>query len=279
MEMVYVPAGEFQMGSTEEHVKYAMRICTESFGDCPQEWFDDEQPAHRVTLDAFWIDRTEVTVAHFRRFAKAAHYETTAERQGWGMTWADTKEAWQQVSGADWQHPQGPGSDTQNEHPAVQLSWADARAYCEWAGARLPTEAEWEYAARGSGERVYPWGDSFDGKRLNYCDTYCPMRSRDSEHTDGYAHTAPVGRYLEGESWCGAQDLAGNVWEWVADWHGEYPRGRQVNPTGPSSGEARVARGGSWGSYPGSVRGANRNEEDPNATRYNLGFRCARDSD
>ena len=253
MVMVYVPAGEFEMGSTE---------------------YDDEQPVHTGALDGFWIDQTEVAAAQFRAFAQATNYETTAEQQGWGWVWVESAGEWQQVNGINWQHPQGPGSNVQDDHPVVQVSWDDAQAYCEWAEARLPTEAEWEYAARGPEGRIYPWGDSFEGERLNYCDANCPREWKDSEYDDGYALTAPVGSYPAGASWCGALDMAGNVWEWVADWYDDYPSGRQVNPAGPSSSTYRVLRGGSWFDSRHGARSAFRYGDIPD-NRFNvIGFRC-----
>ena len=257
MVMVYIPAGEFEMGSEE--------------GD------PDEQPVHRVRLDAFWIDRTEATVAQFRDFVHATGHETTAEQQGWGWAWLETSVDWQKTEGADWQHPQGPGSQTEDDHPVVQVSWRDAVAYCEWAGARLPSEAEWEYAARGPEGRVYPWGDLVDRQRLNYCDARCPTLWPDMEADDGYATTAPVGSFPAGASWCGAHGLGGNVGEHVADWYdGDYySRSPTENPTGPATGRLRVSRGGSWGSPPDGARGANRGAGPPEDADDADGFRCA----
>ncbi len=228
MVMVYVPAGEFQMGSAE--------------GD------DDEEPVHTVALDAFWLDRTEVTNAQFQKFVNATGYETLAE-----------------PFGVDWKHPEGPNSQAVNSHPVVLVSWHDAVAYCEWAGARLPTEAEWEYAARGPKGLTYPWGNEWDCSRGNFA-TDCG--------SDTYSRTAPVGSFPGGASWVGALDLAGNVAEWVADWYGSYPSGRQVNPTGPQSGDSRVRRGGSWGYTEFSMRGAYRFWDWPAALAEDWGFRC-----
>lgn len=165
------------------------------------------------------------------------------------------------------------------DHPVVGVNWYNAVAYCQWAGARLPTKAEWEYAARGPEGRVFPWGDTFDGTRLNFCDANCEYDWNTAEYDDGYRYTAPVGTCADGVSWCGALDMAGNVWEWVADWYGPYPSGGQVNPTGPSSGESRVLRGGSFGFGPYYTRGADRPISNPVFARPTEGFRCARDSE
>jgi serine/threonine-protein kinase len=279
MVMVYAPGGELEMGSSDSDVDNALRVCNEYRDDCKRGWFKDEQPKHTVVLNGFWIDQTEVTVTQFRAFAQATGHESTAERDGWGIAWVGSAGEWQEVDGADWQHPQGPGSRAEDNHPVVQVSWYDTAAYCEWAGGRLPTEAEWEFAARGPQGSTYPWGAGFDDARVNYCDTNCPTLWKNAGVDDGYAYTAPAGSYLEGASWCGVLNLAGNVWEWVADWYGEYPPERQVNPEGPSSGGIRVLRGGSLNSVPDDVRGNSRNWGNPDVAVDDIGFRCAKDSE
>lgn len=252
MVMVYVPAGEFQMGLTGG---------------------SEEDLAHTVALDGFWIDRTEVSVAQFQEFVNATGYETTAEQAGKSFVLIDD-EIWGEESGADWKHPEGPSSQAVNNHPVVHVSWNDAAAYCEWVGGRLLTEAEWEYAARGQERLTYPWGNTFDGTRLNFCDESCFFDLADKSVDDGYKFTAPVGSYPDGASWVGALDLAGNVWEWVADRYGSYPSGRQVNPTGPQIGRFRVVRGGSFTEGKINLRGATRMWYLPSDTFDHLGFRC-----
>ena len=261
MVMVYVPTGEFQMGSTEEELDAALEPCEEYYGPlyplCQRVWFEDESPAHPVELDGFWIDRTEVTNAQYARCVEAG--------------------ACNRVGSSEWTTRDSfYGDSAYDESPVVWVSWYQAETYCAWVGARLPTEAEWEYAARGSQRWTYPWGHRFDGSRLNTCDSSCPLVGADTRVDDGYPDAAPVGSYPAGVSWCGALDLAGNVWEWVADWYGTYPSGWQVNPTGPADGGERVLRGGSWSYIAINARCASRLSWPPDFTPYDVGFRCAR---
>jgi eukaryotic-like serine/threonine-protein kinase len=235
MVMVYVPAGEFEMGNTEIPL---------------------EDPAHTVALDSFWIDRTEVSNVQFQRCVKA------------GV--CDEPSCWR-----DRDLIRNNSDFNGLEQPVMCVDWHQARAYCEWAGGRLPTEAEWEYTARGPEGLEYPWGNEFDGTKLNYCDVNCPKIYADERFDDGYAFTAPVGSYPDGASWCGALDMAGNVREWAADWFGEYASGRQVNPTGPSSGIQRAMRGGAWEGLLFDTRNTVRKGGRPIFELLYLGFRCA----
>jgi formylglycine-generating enzyme required for sulfatase activity len=238
MEMVYVPAGEFLMGST---------------GDDPYAL--DEFPQREAYLDAYWIDRTEVTNAMFAEFLNAEGNQSEG-----GETWLDaggedvrikkTGSAWQALGGYE-------------DHPVVDVTWYGASAYCEWAGRRLPTEAEWEKAARGEDGQIYPWGEGID------CD-HAQYRACDGT-------TVPVGSKLAGASPYGALDMAGNVWEWVADWYKSdyYENSPAKNPAGPSSGTYHVVRGGSWYNGPDSVRAADRSRHAPAISIGSVGFRCA----
>jgi len=260
MVEVYVPAGEFEMGSSDEEVDYALQLCNEYYEDCERSWLEDEQPVHDVTLDAFWIDRTEATNAQYAAFLNDQGNQTEG-----GVTWLDIEDedCLIEQSGGEFQPKSGYA-----DYPVIEVSWYGAATYCEWAGARLLTEAEWEYAARGPEGYIYPWGNE---------DPTCDL----AQYWGCSERTAPVGSFPDGASWCGALDMAGNVWEWVADWYDSehYERSSSSNPTGPSSGENGVLRGGSWDHYPGNLRSANRYGLDPGVTNDITGFRCARGSD
>lgn len=263
MEMVFIPAGEFQMGSDESDLKAS----------------PDELPQRKVYLDAYWIDRTEVTNAMFARFIHFSGYQTEAERKGASNVYQAPN--WIMIAGADWRYPQGPASGVENlqDHPVVQVSWNDAQAYCRWAGKRLPSEAEWEKAARGTDARRYPWGDQpVEQTRLNFADLNTGFSWYSREDDDGYSFTAPVGSYADGASPYGVLDMAGNVWEWVADGYvpDAYSELPVDNPIGVLNSAERVLRGGSWMSDAWSVRSANRSRYTPETTRPFIGFRCAK---
>jgi formylglycine-generating enzyme required for sulfatase activity len=268
MVMVYIPAGEFTMGSTDDEMDHALALCTGYYYDCERNRFEGEQPAHTVALDGFWLDKTEVTNAQF-----AAFLNKEDNQEEGGVTWLNREDETCLIerAGDEFRPKSGYG-----DHPVIQVSWYGAAAYCRWVGAWLPTEAQWEYAARGPDGHIFPWGDEPDGTRLNYCDANCDLDWTDESFDDGYAHTAPVGSYPDGASWAGALDLAGNVWEWGADWYGDYPSGRQENPSGPSAGDYRVLRGGSWNFHWDNVRAVNRSSVRPDARNAIFGFRCVR---
>jgi len=259
VEQAFVPAGSFRMGTNGGKA--------------------EEQPIHDVTVDAFWIDRTEVTNAQFDAFARATSLITTAEREGQGYVYS--VDSWQPLKGADRHHPLGSGSAAAPDHPVVLVTWEEANAFCAWAGGRLPTEAEWEFAARGPESLPFPWGMARDASLFNSCDVNCPYEFRDNTVDDGYAYTAPVGSYPGGASWAGALDMVGNVWEWVNDWYDEnaYSTESQFNPVGPDSGSLRVIRGVAWVHGPGIHYAANRGRAFPNSAYNGFGFRCAGDAD
>jgi formylglycine-generating enzyme required for sulfatase activity len=248
MVMVAVLGGKFEMGSDDEALDYAMQLCSEYSDSCERRWFEVEQPVHSVMLDDFWIDRTEVSNAQYAL--------CVADGDCRASSYADD---------TDWN---GDG------YPVVGVSWQDAVDYCAWAGARLPTEAEWEYAARGPDEKTYPWGDAFDGARLNFCDANCIHGFENADYDDGYETTSPVEDLESGASWCGALNMAGNVWEWVSDWYGDYPSAAQTNPTGPETGDDKVLRGGAWLYSSVNARSAFRGSRRPGDRFDVIGFRC-----
>jgi serine/threonine-protein kinase len=270
--MVYVPAGPFVFGSLDP--AQALAKLGNRAGD--------EHPVREVWLDAFWIDRTEVTNADFARFVAETRRVTIPEQNGSGWVWLPT--GWAAVPGASWRHPTGEGSSIEgrDDHPVVQVSWFDADAYCAWAGRRLPTDAEWEKAARGTDARAFPWGSEFDPARLNYCDRSCPIPSdrRDASHDDGFAYTAPVGSFPQGASPYGALDMAGNAWEWTADWYhpDSYAFASPRNPRGawPGRMRERAMRGGSFAAERGYTRVTSRSYDPPDTSWFGVGFRCAK---
>jgi serine/threonine-protein kinase len=244
MTMVYVPGGTFQMGSTDAQIEREASQCEQNPLNrvyCERMFYAYESPQHSVTLEGFWMDRTEVSNAQYARCVQDGICQSSRLA--------------------------GDPTCNGDVYPVAGIPFQDAADYCAWAGGRLPTEAEWEYAARGTEGRVYPWGDEFDCAGGNFGDdlTGCD---------DGHAHTAPVASFPAGASWCGAQDMAGNVWEWVSDRFGDYPAAAQTNPTGPSDGDLNLLRGGSWGYGRNGVRVAYRYPVPPSADYLGVGFRC-----
>jgi formylglycine-generating enzyme required for sulfatase activity len=266
-EMVLVPGHTFTMGSND--------------GDA------DENPPHRVKLSTFCIDRTEVTVADYRVCTKEARNGVTCSR-------APTTVQYSEYSATDaklWSQFCNGDKAEKERHPVNCVDWQQADAYCRWAGKYLPTEAQWEYAARGKDGRKYPW-DKEKGepsaKLLNACGKECrelgKRNKRDwkvmYEEYDGAEATADVTKYEQGVSPFGALNMAGNVWEWVADWYGPYPADGKIiaqDPKGPDKGTYRVVRGGGWIlDDPSRVRAAIRGGFDVSDRNNDVGFRCAR---
>jgi formylglycine-generating enzyme required for sulfatase activity len=240
--MLYMPGGIFSMGNDEGEA--------------------DERPAHLINLDAYHIDETEVTNGQYALCVAAGACRPPASPNA---TY----------------HPAYYGDPAFNDYPVIFVSWHDADAFCQWRGARLPSEAEWEKAASFDPNLEiklrYPWGDAFEGTRLNFCDATCSQAQRNTEYDDGHRDTAPVGSYPDGRSPIGLYDMAGNVMEWVSDWHNHryYQEATDTNPLGPSEGEFKVIRGGSWLSDLEEVGVTVRSSYDPLVARANLGFRCA----
>lgn len=271
----------------------------------PAAWESDgEGPIREVRLDAYWLDQTAVTNACFAEFVEATGYVTESETFGWAYVFIgqlagskqrklrETKTVqglqwWYAIEGAHWRKPEGPGSNIKKrmDHPVVSVSWNDAVAFANWAGKRLPTEAEWEVAARGPDNvpNMYPWGDELEPGGKHRCNVWQGDFPKKNTAADGYEWTAPVTAYrrLDG----GFYNLVGNVWEWCADWfsptwHVTESEATRINPQGPTAGESRVMKGGSFlchESYCNRYRLGARTANTPDSATTNLGFRCARD--
>jgi formylglycine-generating enzyme required for sulfatase activity len=259
--MARIEGGEFLMGADDA--------------------FPFEGPAHRVRVDSFWIDETEVTNRQFAAFVEATGYRTESEKQKSSAVFDTARRDWALVEGADWRHPSGPDSSIEGleDYPVVHVSWDDASAYARWAGKRLPTEAEWEYAARGGLEGArFPWGNELmpnSSFRANVWQGEFPF---EDAHLDGFDSYGPVRRFPP--NGYGLYDVGGNVWEWVADWYDPdyYRQSPTNNPTGPRTGTQKVQRGGSWmcsENYCQGYRVAARQKTDADSALNNLGFRCA----
>ena len=305
--MRWIPGGEFAMGS-----------------DTPDSR-DDEHPIHKVRVDGFWMDETDVTNAQFRKFVEATGYVTTAERK---PDWEELKKQlppgtpkppedklvpasivftptsgpvplndysqwWNWVPGADWKHPHGPGSniDGKDDYPVIQVSWDDATAYAKWAGKQLPTEAQWEFAARGGLDgKKYWWGneDPTDDGPF-HCNIWQGHFPDNDTAKDGYTEPSPVHAFKP--NGYGLYDMAGNVWQWCADWYRgdtyamEAQGGVATNPPGPANSldpeepytPKHVIRGGSFlcnASYCSSYRVAARMKSTPDSSTNHTGFRC-----
>lgn len=262
VEVIFIPGGEFIMGSESEEAR------------------DDEMPEHLVETGDYWIDRTEVTNSQFSDFVEATGYVTTAEEIGFGTTYTEA-DGWGRSDGADWLHPYGPNSGLTDleEHPVVLVSWFDANAFCSWRNGRLPSEAEWEKAARGVYGLIYPWGNVFDSSNLNFCDQSCLLDSRDEEINDGYRFTAPVGSFSPaGDSPFGLTDVTGNVWEWTMSRYLPYPYDADaVEIIAPIEDEKMVLRGRSWLNGL-QFRVTMRLGGKPAFRGSDVGFRCVTDS-
>ena len=233
IELVRIPAGPFLYGSS----------------DADKMARDNEKPQRMVDLPEYWIGRYPVTNAQFARFAAATGHKTTAEQLGQGGVWTGSK--WEWVKGSDWRHPGGPATslDGKESHPVVQVSWDDAKAFCDWAGLALPTEEQWEKAARGMDGRVWPWGNEQPTPTVERCNSNMNIGT-----------TTPVGNYSpHGDNPFGCADMGGNVWEWTASWYVE--------------GQTRVVRGGSWTSPLEQCRCALRRRYNPDRRNAYSGFR------
>ena len=279
--MVMISGGTFWMGADSDDGFVA----------------DGEGPAHKVRLRPFLLDAAAVSNAQFAAFVAATGYRTDAERIGSSFVFhlllpddfPETRAIacapwWRLVEGASWCAPEGPQSSVvaRAEHPVVHVSWHDALAYARWAGKRLPTEAEWECAARGGlPQSRYPWGDELNPGGEHRCNIWQGEFPVVNTCDDGFLGTAPTVSFPPNEF--GLYNMAGNVWEWCADWFSAtyYRDSPRDDPHGPASGNARVIRGGSYlchESYCNRYRVAARSHNTPDSSTGHMGFRCARDS-
>jgi sulfatase modifying factor 1 len=278
-----IPGGAFQMGSADPDGRPA----------------DGEGPVRAVTLQPFHLDATCVTNAQFNDFVNATRHRTDGEKFGWSFVFhlflsrdqlarvtqrVAGSEWWCRVDGATWRHPEGPGSNIKQrwDHPVVQVSWHDAAAYAAWAGKRLPTEAEWECAARGGlVQRRFAWGDELLPGGRHACNIWQGVFPTANTAADGYVGTAPAKSFKP--NGYGLYNVAGNVWEWCHDWFSVdfHLHGPRLDPTGPPEGSRRVTRGGSYlchDSYCNRYRVGARTANTPDSSTGNTGFRCARDA-
>ncbi len=248
LETILIPGGEFIMGSDEDD--------------------PDEYPRRKVYVDPFSIGNYEVTNAEYKVFIDDGGYY---ESQYW------TEEGWKWrtenniIQPRYWEYNEFYRPD----YPVIGVSWYEAYAYAKWAGKRLPTEAEWEKAARGVDGRRWPWGNEWDCSRGNF-DSEVRIDDYLDDCKDHYILSAPVGSFPSGVSYYGVYDMAGNAWEWVNDWYDPYSEGEERNPTGPASGEEKVVRGGSWDTTDVYVRCSKRAKYPPWYRDYQIGFRCAK---
>ena len=266
--MIRLPAGSFYMGSSRS--------------SDPQGSNVDAKPLHRVRLQAFWLDIAPVTNQQFEHFVEQTAYETEAERRGTSLIFDSNLSEWREAVGVNWRHPDGPNGSLvgKKNHPVVHVTWQDAATYAAWANKRLPTEAEFEYAARGGiSDGTYPWGRTLalgEQPLANGWQGHFPQQDLGE---DGYRGTSPVGQFPSNRF--GLDDMAGNVWNWCADWYAAdyYGTSLDDNPRGPETGTHRVRRGGSWLSathYGGALRVDARDHAPPGESTNHTGFRCAK---
>jgi len=270
--MSEIPAGIFLRGSTLTDTQYFGTLCAKDPRlSCTAASFDDETPQRAVDLKTFWIDVDEVTNEQFLLFVQSTGYKTAAEKAGSSGVWDDVQRKIVTIEGADWRHPEGPTSSISDRthYPVVHITWDEAQAYCAWVKKRLPTEAEWEKAARGTAGLQFPWGNEWDPQIM---DVATEQRT---------PPLYPVGSFPLGTSPYGVENMIGNVVEWVADWYNPkyYQTGPLKDPLGPSNdlGDGRVIRGGSRATKVPFLHAAWRNSTKPDTHHNLLGFRCAKD--
>jgi formylglycine-generating enzyme required for sulfatase activity len=282
-DMIYLRGGEFLMGTDDPDGYKA----------------DGEGPVRKIIVNPFYIDACTVTNSQFEKFVTNTGYKTEAELYGWSFVFhslvsSETQKNvtqlvqqtpwWLVVEGANWRHPEGPDSTIEKrlDHPVIHVSWNDATAYCNWAGKRLPTEAEWEYAARGGLEqKKYAWGDELHPNGEHYANIWQGQFPNENQALDGYISTAPARSFPP--NYYGLYNVSGNVWEWCSDWFSPnyHVLDSNENPKGIPQGTSKVIRGGSYlchESYCNRYRVAARSSNTPDSSTGNMGFRCVKDA-
>ncbi len=236
--MALIPSGQFTRGSAPKH---AQKVCLKNNDYCKEKWFKDEEPLHSVKLNSYYLDIYEVTQKDFQRVMN-----------------------------------KNPSDFKGSDLPVERVTWYEAVEYCKKVGKRLPTEAEWEWGAKGGKHWTFIWGNKAESHKANFCDRSCEKRWKEKQFEDGYSHTAPVGSFPPNDY--GLYDMAGNVYEWVMDWYEDdyYAHSPAENPKGPENGSRKVMRGGSWINYSVGVRPSDRTEAKPSKRINFVGFRCAR---
>ncbi len=258
-KMTQIPKGRFRMGLTFDQIGKMMKWCERVDRRCARWWYNDAFPDHNVRLDSYWIDIHEVTNRYYQKFVEATGHRPALDET------CESDSCW---SGNLWNKDGTFPADVANQ-PVTQVSWNDAFAYCKWRGKRLPTEAEWEKAARGPLGNLFPWGNDAP-----------PGRATFRRKWRGKTTMTDVGSYPTGKSIYGLHDMAGNVWEWVADWYEQkaYKSHPKWNPKGPATGELKVIRGGSWVNNKDTLVSGFRRWSRPEVRFNDTGFRCAKDA-
>jgi formylglycine-generating enzyme len=259
--MILIPGGEFQMG-TNDGMKF-------------------ESPIHPVKINSFWIDEHEITVAEFAEFVKKTGYKTEAEKFGWSAVFDVESGQWTKSDGANWRHPEGKTSTAKTDEPVSQISWNDASEYAKFEGKRLPTEAEFEYAARGGliGKK-YAWGDDLEPNGKPSANWWQGEFPKKNTVEDGFLMRSPIKSFAP--NGYGLYDMTGNVWEWTNDFYSDdyYAKSPIETPKGAEIGEEKSIRGGSWmcaENFCSNYRVAGRSKATPDSAMNNLGFRCVKD--
>ena len=274
MPMIYIGEGDFLMGTSSDSL---LTECRQFRPNCQSSWFKVVEPAHTVFLDAFYMDVYEVSNERFVAFLNELGIDEQSCLGENCLALEDSRISW------DEEQERYVVDFAQRNHPVVGVTWFGAAAFCEWQDGRLPTEAEWEKAASWDSDRNlqnrYPWGNAFDGLLTNFCDESCTQPQSNRAYDDGFEQTAPAGAFANGRSSYGIYNMAGNVWEWAADWFASdyYENSPTANPQGPEEGTQRVVRGGSWFDTGNFVNAQFRSGINPTDGGQSIGFRCVLD--